>query len=119
MSLASKNIPIKKEIAQQMVAAYAKEAAKNPKSYTKAIWFPIDQILDIAERLKENKADGLRIYLAQYTSDLAKTSTDEYEGRNTVLLVPTNNINGEHVDDTDNIENRGNLCPDMCEGTEL
>ncbi len=114
-----KPLPISKEIAKQMVKAYAVEGLKSPKSYTKAVWFSVDQILAMAEKLKESKADGLRIYFAKYTEAASKESTEDYNGRNTVLLVPTNSVDGDHEDDTDQIENRGRLCPDMCGGTAL
>ncbi|RDC57183.1 hypothetical protein DU508_08320 [Pedobacter chinensis] len=120
--------PIDKEVAQEMVNAYAKEASKDPKSYTKAVWFPAEQILEIAKKLSDGKHDGLRIYFAQYTKDSLDGLPQEHEGRNTVLLVPTfaagqtnklGDLTEEHKDDTDDIENRGNVCPHRCEGVEL
>lgn len=119
MNTKSEDLPIAVETARAMVKAYANEGAKNTISYTKAVWFPVDQILSIAEKLKENNSDGLRIYFAQYTPDALESLPKAYDGRNTVLMVPTNNVDGEHKDDTDNIENRGKLCPDVCDGTEL
>jgi len=120
--------PIDKKVAQEMVNAYAKEASKDPKSYTKAVWFPAEQILEMAKKLSDGKHDGLRIYFAQYTKNSLDGSPQEYEGRNTVLLVPTfaagqtNKLGDpteEHEDDTDDIENRGNVCPHECGGVEL
>lgn len=126
----SKNLnaePIDPKVAKAMVAAYAKEGATYDKSYTKAVWFPADQILEIAKSMIDGKYDGLRIYFAQYLDGALEGVPESYAGRNTVLLVPTTPglANGgygdpeDHKDDLDNIENRGSACPDMCDGTSL
>jgi len=129
MEKVNKSQPIDKEIAQQMVNAYEEEAASlNSKSYTKAVWFPADQILAMAKKISEGKHDGLRIYFAKYLSESLEDLPEDHLGRNTVLLVPTyaageTNTRGEvtkaHEDDIDDIENRGELCPTMCDGVEL
>jgi hypothetical protein len=120
--------PIDKKVAQAMVDAYAVEAKTFPKSFTKAVWFPAEQILEIAKLMSEGKYDGLRLYFAQYTNDLPEGVKSSYEGKNTLLLVPTTaglskgnkgSNAEEHEDDLDNIGNRGQGCPDMCEGTGL
>ncbi|RZL45099.1 MULTISPECIES: hypothetical protein [Pedobacter] len=120
--------PIDKKVAQEMVNAYTREASKDPKSYTKAIWFSAAQILEMAKTIGDGKHDGLRIYNAQYTADSIDGLPKEYEGRNTVLLVPTfaagqtNQLGDpteEHEDDLDDIGNRGELCPSICGGTGL
>lgn len=122
MSKKSNLEPIDKKVAQAMVNAYANEASKFPKSYTKAAWFPAEQILNIAKTISDGKHDGLRIYFAQYTTDSLEDLPEGYEGRNTLLLVPTlasESNDGKHKDDLYDIGNRGDLCPDMCNGTEL
>lgn len=114
--------PIDPKIAQAMVDAYAVQARKFPESFTKAVWFPADQILEIAKSMSEGKYDGLRVYFAQYTDALPDGVKSGNVGKNTLLLVPTilNVGNGEdHKDDPGNIGNRGQGCPDMCEGTSL
>lgn len=114
--------PIDPKIAQAMVDAYAVQARKFPESFTKAVWFPADQILEIAKSMSEGKYDGLRVYFSQYTDALPDGVKSGNVGKNTLLLVPTilNVGNGEdHKDDLDNIGNRGQGCPDMCEGTSL
>ena len=119
------NIPA--DIAKEMVAAYAKESSKNP-SYTKAVWFAAEQIIEIAKTLQDGKHDGLRIYFGQYTADALDGLPKDYLGRNTVLLTPTftagqtNKLGGtteDHEDDTGDIGNKGNLCPTTCDGTLL
>ncbi|WP_293304669.1 hypothetical protein [Pedobacter sp. UBA5917] len=126
----SKNLnsePIDPKIAKAMVVAYAKEGATYDKSYTKAVWFPAEQILEIAKSMAEGKYDGLRIYFAQYLNEGLEGVPESYAGRNTLLLVPTipSLANGgygdprDHEDDLGNIENRGTACPDMCDGTSL
>ncbi|MBO9676094.1 MAG: hypothetical protein J7577_21825 [Sphingobacteriaceae bacterium] len=114
--------PIDKKVAQAMVDAYAIEARKFPQSFTKAVWFPAEQILEIAKQMSEGKYDGLRVYFAQYTDVLPEGVKSEYEGKNTLLLVPT--IAGKsnddyHEDNLDDIGNRGQGCPEECNGTEL
>lgn len=117
------NVPA--DIAREMVAAYTKEAS-GLASYTKAVWFPADQILNIAKTLQDGKHDGLRIYFGQYTADSLDGVPKEYLGRNTVLLVPTlSPVSGglggddEHKDDLGGIENKGDTCPPYCDGTNL
>jgi len=118
-----RNVP--EEAAKKMVDAYAKETFQYaPKSYSKAVWFPAEQIISIAEKLKEKGGDGLRIYFAQYVSGQLEGVPTSYDGRNTVLLVPTypkleGTDGGGHEDDPEDIENRGELCPDKCEGVIL
>ncbi|NTE04758.1 hypothetical protein G6M26_10670 [Agrobacterium tumefaciens] len=129
MEKVNKSQPIDKDIAQKMVNAYSEEAARlNSKSYTKAVWFPAEQILAMAKKISEGKHDGLRIYFAKYLSESLEGLSEDHLGRNTVLLVPTyaageTNTRGEvtkaHEDDIDDIENRGELCPTMCDGVEL
>jgi len=117
--------PIDPKVAKAMVVAYAKDGMTSTESYTKAVWFPAEQILEIAKSMSEGKYDGLRIYFAQYLEGAIEGVPKSYEGRNTLLLVPTTpdmgNVNGQenHKDDLGNIENRGAACPDMCEGTSL
>lgn len=129
MENVNKSKPIDKDIAQKMVNAYGEESAsQNSRSYTKAVWFPADQILAMAKKISEGKHDGLRIYFAQYIEESLEGLPEDHKGRNTVLLVPTyaagqTNARGEKTnareDDTDDIENRGDLCPTMCDGVEL
>lgn len=114
--------PIDPKVAQAMVDAYAVEARKFPKSFTKAVWFPAEQILNIAKSMSEGKYDGLRVYFAQYTGNLPEGVLGGNEGKNTLLLVPTTlNVGDgeEHKDDLGDIGNRGQGCPDMCGGTDL
>ncbi|SER12080.1 Rossmann-fold NAD(P)-binding domain-containing protein [Pedobacter rhizosphaerae] len=117
-----RNVP--EDVAKKMVDAYAKETFQyTPKSYSKAVWFPADQIIRMAEKLKEKGGDGLRIYFAQYVPGELEGVPTSYEGRNTVLLVPTypklEGTDGGQEDDIDDIENRGELCPENCNGVIL
>lgn len=117
--------PIDPKVAKAMVVAYAKDGMTSTESYTKAVWFPAEQILDIAKSMSEGKYDGLRIYFAQYLEGAIDGVPESYEGKNTLLLVPTipgmGNSNGEHDHDDDlgNIGNRGQGCPDQCNGADL
>ncbi|WP_162795907.1 hypothetical protein [Pedobacter nanyangensis] len=124
-SLTSVPLPIAKEMAK----TFRKNHVRTDKD-TKSVWFPVEQITAIANALKEEKADGIRVYFGQYTEDLIKklnqiTSAPEipkdYANRNTVIFVSTREENGIKKTDyfTDmkhpmNPENRGELCPNDC-----
>lgn len=117
------NVPV--DIAKDMVGAYTREAS-GLASYTKAVWFPAEQILRIAKSIEDGKHDGLRIYFGQYTANALDGVPKDYLGRNTVLLVPTlSGVTGgsgdeeEHQDDLGDIENKGESCPPVCQGTNL
>lgn len=121
--------PIDVNVARRMVEAFGIDASNaNAQSYTKAVWFPAAQILEMAEKINDGKHDGLRIYFAKYVADSLSDIPEAHKGRNTVLLVPTfsaGNTNhlgattADHEDDLSDIENRGTLCPSMCDGVEL
>ena len=129
MGKINKYEPIDANVAREMVEAYGLDASSaNAQSYTKAVWFPADQILEMAEKIKDSRYDGLRIYFAKYVEGSLTDMPESHRGRNTVLLVPTlaagntnefGNATKEHEDDLTDIENRGTLCPSMCDGAEL
>ncbi len=122
-------------LATAMVAVFDESTEqRESKAFTKAVWFPAEQILEIAKLLEDGKHDGLRIYFARYLSDQKTHCRAGYQGRNTVLLVPTmpsephtltvlkmatRQTSGSHEDDIHEITNGGNSCPDMCEGIKL
>lgn len=117
------SIPV--EVAKQMVDAYTQYNKEHPSdAYTKAVWFPLEQVERIYTTLKEQNADGLRIYFGQYTKESASGMPDDYIGRNTVIFVPTTKAKGYggdiHQDDLSvDPENKGELCPNQCDGTAL
>ena len=129
----TEKVPV--NLATAMVAVFDESLEQGESnSFTKAIWFPADQILEIAKLLEAGKHDGLRIYFARYLSDQKTHCHAGHQGKNTVLLVPTMpsaqtpltvekmatmQTNGGHVDDTDEITNGGMMCPDMCDGIKL
>lgn len=122
-------------LATAMVAVFDESPEqRESKSFTKAVWFPAEQILEIAKLLEDGKHDGLRIYFARYLSDQETHCVTGNQGKNTVLLVPTKpseptkltvkkmatmQRRGGHVDDTDEITNGGQMCPTMCDGVKL
>ncbi|MET4083078.1 hypothetical protein ABIB40_003047 [Pedobacter sp. UYP30] len=98
------------------------------KSFTKAVWFPAKQILEIAKLLEAGTHDGLRIYFARYLQDQKTHCETGNQGKNTLLLVPTKpaettaatvQTRSRRVDDIDEITNGGSRCPDVCGGTKL
>ncbi len=117
--------PIDPKVAKAMVTAYAKDGMTSSESYTKAVWFPAERILEIAKSMSEGKYDGLRIYFAQYLEGAIDGVPESYEGKNTLLLVPTipsvgsGNGDDNHKDDLGNIGNRGQGCPEQCNGADL
>ena len=129
----TEKVPV--NLATAMVAVFDESLEQGESnSFTKAIWFPADQILEIARLLEAGKHDGLRIYFARYLSDQKTHCHAGNQGKNTVLLVPTMpseptpltvtkmatmQTGGGHVDDTDEITNGGTACPDMCDGIKL
>ncbi len=129
MEKMNKYEPIDADLAREMVEAFGLDAKdSNAQAYTKAVWFPAAQILEMAEKIKDSKYDGLRIYFAKYVEGSLSDLPESHRGRNTVLLVPTlaaGNTNHlgrdtkEHEDDLTDIENRGSLCPSSCDGVEL
>lgn len=120
---------ISREDAAAMVEAY------NPMGNTKCVWFSIEEISAITEKMRSPAAisagvDGLRIYFAQYTAGTAPLNKQEYIGRNTLILVSTIADGDDHQDylpanrgteedDGSVLANHGQLCPEQCRGAIL
>jgi predicted DNA binding protein len=135
----------KREIVR-LVKKYKKDGGhKN----TKSVWFSLKdltKIIGLVSNLDNTptnrEGDGVRVYFAKYTKNY---STRKKE-KNTILFIPTYNINGGaiHYDfmteeetrelsedigdpdtDTDTKEfndegfNHGQLCPDICDGATI
>lgn len=123
--------PIPFKMAKEMAQAFR----KNQKLGTKAVWFPAQQIIDMAEALKREDADGLRIYFARYTKDIIENYNQNAgedsridikdADKNTIIFVSTRKENGKpRTDYFEDLypfepENRGELCPDNCPDSEL
>lgn len=60
------------ENARKMTMAYRDNRKKHEPNdnYTKSVWFPLKQIEIMTQLLKEEGADGLRIYFGRYTKDV-------------------------------------------------
>lgn len=114
----TERIPV--ALATEMVKAFEESSKQQErKSSTKAVWFPAEQILEIAKLLETGTHDGLRIYFARYLTDQQTQPTNGLEGINTLLLVPTIEMENGNQDDTDEITNGGNVCPGICIGIKL
>ncbi|WP_443937466.1 hypothetical protein [Pedobacter sp. MW01-1-1] len=113
------------ETAREMVEAFTTFSETQASDcYTKAVWFSLAQIEGIYNTIKQQGGDGVRLYYAQYTKNTIGEMPDAYNGRNTLIFVPTKASKGMgdpiHEDDLDvDPVNQGSLCPQECSGTSL
>lgn len=123
-------------VVKMMVARYKKTYESDP-SYTNSVWFPIDQMHDMTKLFKSEGADGIRIYLGQYSSEAIQIANrnmgpsehaipEKYKNRNSIVFVSTRNQNGAPRSDyfsskfLGEPQNRGLLCPpDVCDSASL
>lgn len=114
------------EEAVKLVANYAPRAGYVVRDgealpNSRSVWFPVEQLSTLVDKLEQEGGDGLRIYFAAYdstyTQGQAHVPPPEYWGYNTVLLVSTRDsvANGQHYHrdyyGSAAIENFGSLCP--------
>ncbi len=124
---------ISREDAAAMVQAY------DPRGNTKCVWFSIEVLSAMMEKLRSPASvsagvDGLRIYYAQYTAGTVPFNRQEDIGRNTLILVSTIADGDSHQDYFPTVEtrqgdepgddggiliNHGELCPEKCNGSSL
>lgn len=83
----------KKEVVR-LVKKYKKSGEKNN---TKSVWFSLSEMEEVIKLIRElNDAgsgkvgDGVRLYFGRYT----EKSTASKKNRNTIVFVPTYNLNG-------------------------
>lgn len=113
-----------------MVQTYHDHAAKQPgfdyHQHVRCVWFPVDQILTLAEKLRtEPGADGLRVYFGRYPTDVSEFENPlPKPDTNSVILVSTR-VNDKGVPRCDYFsdmpmvpENRGEQCQPHCGGTD-
>jgi hypothetical protein len=102
------------------------------KSNTRCIWFSIDRLDSLVKKIKKEKGDGIRFYLAAYNKKYDPkgliTPPKDYWGHSTLIMVSTylDKASGNHNDYykgsplangsgggifTTTPENRGELCP--------
>lgn len=128
------------KVAREMIANYEKEAGGLP-SYTKSVWFSLDNLEKIIQKIREEQADaghedkryGVRFYFGQYGDKVSHTTINgmdvDYSKRNTILMVSTEQGEADNKKPLFNrnyygvcvipIENKGELCPDQCLGDDL
>lgn len=129
------------ELAKQYVGNFAKNTrdsipgetaldAKKPNS--RCIWFSIDRLDSLVKKIKAEKGDGVRFYLAAYNKKYdpkgLHVPAKDYWGYSTLIMVSTylDSVKGIHPDYykgspyangvgggifTTTPENRGELCP--------
>ena len=114
------------------VSTDAKQLTVDSLPDTRCIWFSIDRLKALVDQIKKEKGDGIRFYLSTYDKAYIREKhphdpPKEYWGYNTLIMVSTQYLNGNHVDyygtspqQANNRlgfiimadpENRGELCP--------
>ena len=99
---------------------------------TRCIWFSAQRLRALADQIEKEHGDGIRFYLSTYDKEYIGNKQPHqperaYWGYNTLIMVSTQYINGNHVDYYTNSvtsnprghgfivmtvpENRGELCP--------
>jgi len=91
---------------------------------TRCVWFGIDQLDSLVQKVKSEKGDGIRFYLAVYDRDSAFHNNNLFRDHITLVMVSTaRDARGKHVDYYNEIangkgaiitatpENQGELCP--------
>lgn len=101
-----------------------KRTDHNEGAYVKSVWFCIEDIRKMCERLLDEKADGLRVYFGRYPADVSKFEEPKpTPNTNSLVFVSTGNIGGvKHSDYFVDLhpmtpENRGEQCQPHCGGT--
>lgn len=97
---------------------------------TRSVWFSIEQLSALVDKIKREKGDGIRFYFAAYDS-LKKEDTkdikDQYQNYSTLIMVSTkeDSLSKAHMDYYKDVpskgskgaiimsvpENQGELCP--------
>ena len=91
---------------------------------TRCIWFSVGQLDSLIQKIKHEKGDGVRFYLAAYDRDSAVHNKSNFRDHTTLVMVSTApGAKGKHVDYYDSThhrsgaiitttpENQGELCP--------
>jgi hypothetical protein len=126
------------KVAKKYVQNYAphagvvKRLTKDSLPDTRCIWFSAERLRALADQIEQEKGDGVRFYLSTYDKEYIGNKQPHqpekaYWGYNTLIMVSTQYINGNHVDYYTNSinanplghgfivmavpENRGELCP--------
>ena len=120
------------EEAVSMVKHYRAYMEMNPvfdaKTHVKSVWFSMEQLTKIYERLKEESSNGLRVYFGRYPDDVSDFSDPKpIANTDTIILISTKanglerdgSDDGSNDDDYDLIENRGEQCQPHCGGITI
>lgn len=105
---------------------------------TRVVWFELKKLKAFINKIEKENGDGVRIYFAAYDSTYSPKNPHApdkmYWGHNTLILVPTRDSSGIHMDyfkvknagkgmdsDAPTAVNRAGLCPPPtpCQGAEL
>jgi len=91
---------------------------------TRCVWFSVGQLDSLIQKIKREKGDGVRFYLAAYDKDSAFHNDTLFRDHTTLVMVSTAlDSRGKHVDYyydktngrgtilTATPENSGELCP--------
>ncbi len=125
--------PIDSKKAKEMVNLYRDYCGKHPQGkLTKSVWYSLKQLKEIISLIDERTdltEPGIRFYFGTYTETTEfkiNEKTVDYIYRNTLLIVPTTQIEKDgikvnldfNLHPIVNPDNHGELCPDSCEGTD-
>lgn len=120
--------------ARRMTQAF-RESRGNDAKCTKSVWFPLKQIETMVDFLRQENADGLRIYFGRYTQKAITNLNAEtgkkpvpanYVDKDTVIFISTrakeDYFHAKGTQEKMKIakgiffdpENRGEICPDNC-----
>lgn len=91
---------------------------------SRSVWFSIEQLEKLVNRIKAEEGDGIRFYFASYGNmksaiDSCTQKPYNYSHLTTLLMVPTKRndcihqdyYNGTNSVTTMDIENKGEICP--------
>ncbi len=84
---------ISKQEVVRLVKKYKKSGEKNN---TKSVWFSLSEMEEVIKLIRElndnsgKAGDGVRLYFGRYT----EKSSASKKNRNTIVFVPTYNLNG-------------------------
>jgi len=113
---------------KEMVATFHDYELKHPQydagTHVKAVWFSIDDIQRMCQRLEKEGADGLRVYYGRYPNDVSNfVEPKPHPNTNSIIFVSTRKTE-EGVEHSDYFvelhpitpENRGEQCQPHCGG---
>lgn len=124
---------ISTQAAEELIHNYKKErwaysTERLGKSDSLSVWYSIEELEELIERVKTAGGDGIKMHFGVYSADFQKKP--EYAGRQTVVLLgtKTKEVNGQLTNKNIYLQtdkgtsllayNLGNMCPPFCGGSD-